>query len=207
MVQTIPATEITIRQLNQTFNLERTDDVQFFREWQDELPELTDLEKSRLDEVKEDYLYLSQSIMLEEIVKMVVLSPLLRLAGFYRPPFERMAEKEVRISSEDEGTIVTGRIDILIFQPEFWVTVIEAKRAKYSLEAAIPQALAYMLGNPHFGNDVLGFVTNGSEFRFLKLSQQAVPKYSRLQLFSIDRGNDFYLVLRILKRFAQLISQ
>lgn len=206
MVETIPATEITIRQLNHIFNLERTDDPQFFQEWQDELPELTDLEKERLDEVKDDYLYLSQSLMLETVVKMVVLSPLLRMAGFYRPPFEMMAEKEIRLASDDEETIVTGRIDILVFRPDFWVTVVEAKRAKYALHIAIPQALAYMLGNPHVGKDVLGFVTNGSEFRFLKLSQQTVPKYGRSQLFSIDRGDDFYVVLRILKRFAQLVS-
>ncbi|WP_293106420.1 hypothetical protein [Moorena sp. SIOASIH] len=54
---------------------------------------------------------------------MVIISPLLRLAGFYRHPFEITAEKEVKITSKDEGMIFTGRIDILIFQPELWVTV------------------------------------------------------------------------------------
>jgi len=89
MVATIAAKYITRRQLRDKFNLERTEDEQFFREWQDDLPELTDLEKQLLDEVKSDYRYLSESIMLEVIVKMVVLSLLLRLAGFYRPPFDK----------------------------------------------------------------------------------------------------------------------
>ena len=60
MVQTIPAQDISLLQLSERFGLERTDDEQFFREWQDDLPELNDLEKSTLDEVKDDYLHLSQ---------------------------------------------------------------------------------------------------------------------------------------------------
>jgi len=207
MMVTIAAEYITRRQLRHKFNLERTEDEQFFREWQDDLPELTDLEKQLLDEVKGDYRYLSESIMLEAIVKMVVLSPLLRLACFYRPPFDLTGEKEIDISSFDEETIIKRPIDILIFKPEFWITVIERKRTQYSLEAAIPQALAYMLSNPQPDKPVLGFVTNGGEYRFLKLTKQNRPKYAQSDLFSIDSRNDLYTVLRVLKRMAQLVSQ
>jgi len=38
--------------------------------------------------------------------KMVVLSPLLDLAGFYQPPFEIETETPIRISAEDDGVIV-----------------------------------------------------------------------------------------------------
>lgn len=138
---------------------------------------------------------------------MVVLSPFLKLAGFYRPPFYVSAEKEVKIVSEDEGTIITGHIDILVFQPEFWVTVIEAKQAAYSLEAAVPQALTYMLGNPDIEKPVLGFVTNGSTFQFLKLTKQETPKYARSDLFSLYSSDGLYCVLRVLKRIAQLVTQ
>jgi hypothetical protein len=99
---------------------------------------LNDLEKQSLNQVKAEYLHLSQYQILEPVVKMVVLSPLLRLAGFYQPPFYIASEEEVEIVSEDEGTIIRGRIDILVFQPLFWVLVVEAKRADYSLEVAIP---------------------------------------------------------------------
>ncbi|WP_287357072.1 hypothetical protein [Moorena sp. SIO3B2] len=91
MVPTITAKEITLRQLRHRFHLERTDDENFFREWQDDLPELTDFEKQLLGQVKEEYLYLSESPLLEVILKMVIISPLLRLAGFYRHPFELTA--------------------------------------------------------------------------------------------------------------------
>jgi len=207
MVATIAAEYITRRQLRHKFDLERTENEQFFREWQDDLPQFTDLEKQLLDEVRSDYRYLSESIMLEVIVKMVVLSPLLRLAGFYRPPFDITAEKEIDLSSFDEETIIKGRIDILIFKPEFWITVIETKRKQYSLEAGIPQALAYMLSNPQPDKPLLGFVTNGGEYRFLKLTKESTPKYAQSDLFSIDSRNDLYTVLRVLKHMAQLVSQ
>jgi hypothetical protein len=86
MVQTIQAQNIKLHDLIEEFGLQRTEDEQFFREWQDDLPELTNLEKQALDEVKADYLHLSEYPILEPIVKLVVLSPLLRLAGFYRVP-------------------------------------------------------------------------------------------------------------------------
>ncbi|MCL1474309.1 type I restriction endonuclease [Argonema antarcticum] len=206
MIQTIPAQTIELHDLIENFGLQRTEDEQFFREWQDNLPELTDLEKQALDDVKRDYFHLAEYPMLEPIVKMVVLSPLLKLAGFYRPPFYLAAEKEVRISFEDEGITITGRLDILVFTPEFWILVVESKRAKLSLETGIPQALAYMLGNPNADLSGFGFVTNGSEFRFLKLTREGTTKYATSHLFSLDRGNDIYTVLRVLKRLAQLFS-
>jgi len=206
MIQTIPAQTIELHDLIENFGLQRSEDEQFFREWQDNLPELTDLEKQALDDVKRDYFHLAEYPMLEPIVKMVVLSPLLKLAGFYRPPFYLAAEKEVRISFEDEGIAITGRLDILVFTPEFWILVVESKRAKLSLETGIPQALAYMLGNPNPEKPAFGFVTNGSEFRFLKLTREGTTKYATSHLFSLDRGDDIYTVLRVLKRFAQLFS-
>ncbi|NJP08153.1 MAG: restriction endonuclease subunit R [Leptolyngbyaceae cyanobacterium RU_5_1] len=207
MVQTIPAKDITFAQLGEMFGLERSDNEQFFRERQDNIPELSDLEKQALNEVKRDYMHLSRYTLLEPIVKMVILSPLLKLAGFYRPPFYLAAEKEVEIVSEDEGTIVRGRLDVLVFQPQFWVTVIEAKNTQYSLEVGVPQALTYMMANPHTEKPAYGFVTNGREFEFLKLTQQGEPRYSRSYPFSIDRGDDLHRVLAALKHVAQLAQQ
>ncbi|NEP57595.1 MAG: restriction endonuclease subunit R [Symploca sp. SIO2G7] len=192
-------------QLKEKFGLQRTDNDQFFREWQDDLPQLSDTEKQALDEVKRDYLHLSAYTILEPIVKMVVLSPLLKLAGFYRPPFYLTAEKEVAITSEDQGTIVKGRLDLLVFTPDFWIMAIESKRAKYSLDPGIPQTLAYMLANPDTNKSAFGLVTNGNEYRFLKLRRQELPIYSQSYLFALDRQDDIYVVLQILKHLAQVV--
>ena len=205
MVQLIQGKDVTLAQLIDEFGLHLADDELFFSEWQQDLPELSDLEKQSLNEVKTEYLHLSKYPILEPVVKMVVLSPLLRLAGFYQPPFYIASEQEVRISSEDEGMIIRGRIDILVFHPPLWVLVIEAKRADYSLVPAIPQALAYMLADATLAKPVFGFVTNGNEFRFIKLLKTETPQYALSDLFALDSRDDIYIVLKVLKHLAHLI--
>lgn len=205
MVQVVQGKDITLAQLIDDFGLQLAEDQQFFLEWQQDLPELRDSEKELLNEVKAEFLHLSKYTILEPVVKMVVLSPLLRLAGFYQPPFYIASEQEVEISSEDEGSLVRGRIDILVFHPPFWVLVIEAKRAQYSLEVAIPQVLAYMLSNLETQKPRYGFITNGREFQFLKLTKEHVPQYALSYTLSLNRDEDIYTVVKILKRLANLV--
>lgn len=52
-----------------------------------------------------------------------------------------------------------------------------------------------------------GVVLNGSEFLFLKLVRGDVPQYAMSDLLSLlNRGNDLYAVLRILKRMRNLVA-
>jgi len=207
MVQLIAATAINLHDLESRFQLHLFDDDQSFREWQDDLPEITELEKEQLDRVKACYLNLVQYSMLEEAVKMVVVSPLLNLAGFYLPPFYIATEETVEISDEDEEVVVKGKIDVLVVKNQLWILVIESKRPSYSLEVAIPQALAYMMASPNTDRPTFGMVTNGSDFRFIKLVRQGIPKYALSNSFDIrDRGNELYGVLSVLKRLAEIIS-
>jgi hypothetical protein len=53
MIQTIPARNVTLRDLRTKFGIQRVEDDKFFKEWEDNLPNITDLEKQRLDRVKE----------------------------------------------------------------------------------------------------------------------------------------------------------
>lgn len=206
MVQTIAATNINLYELKTKFGLQRVDNDQFFREWVDDLPELTDLEKQQLDRVKASYFNLAERPMLETTVKMVVLSPLLDMANFYLSPFSIVAEEEVQISAEDDGTIVRGRIDVLVVQNQLWILVIESKRPSFSLEEGLPQALAYMLANPNTDRPTFALVTNGSNFIFIKMSKQGTPQYATSYEFTLRRGDDLYIVLKILKRLAQLLG-
>ena len=78
MIQMLPTKEITLLDLETKFGLQLVEDEQFFREWQDNLPEITDAEKQRVDRVKASYSHLFKYLpMLENTVKMVALSPLL----------------------------------------------------------------------------------------------------------------------------------
>ena len=206
MVQTIPATAITLHELKDKFGLQLIEDEQLFREWQDNLPEITEGEKQRLDRVKASYSNLIEDPpLLENTVKMVVLSPLLDLAGFYLPPFRIKSEKSIEICLEDEGIILKGQIDVLAVCDQFWVVVIESKQAGFSLEVGKSQLLTYMLANPHLDRPTYGLLTNGNSFLFIKLIQRYPPQYVLSRLFYIlNPGNDLYHVLRILKRLAQL---
>ena len=206
MVQTLRAREITLQELAEKFSLQLVEDEQLFREWQDDLPEITEAEKQRLDRVKASYSNLMEDPpLLENTVKMVVLSPLLDLAGFYLPPFRIKSEKSIEISLEDEGAIIKGQIDVLAVCDQFWVVVIESKQAAFSLEVGKSQLLTYMLANPHPEQPTYGLLTNGNSFLFIKLIQEYTPQYILSRLFYIlNPGNDLYHVLRVLKRIAQL---
>jgi hypothetical protein len=53
---------------------------------------------------------------------------------------------------------------------------------------------------------LFGAVLNGSEFLFIKLVPGDAPKYGLSDVFSLlNRGNDLYQVLKILKRFSTLM--
>ena len=209
MVQVIQATELTLHDVKEKFNLQQVDDELFFQEWQGDLPSVTDAEKEWLDRVKANFLYLAKYPMHEEIVKMVVLSPLLSLAGFYSYPFRPVAEKQVEIVVEDKEEIVRGRIDVLVLHQQLWVTTIESKRKRFNVLEALPQTLFYMMGSPNTDKPTFGFLSNGSEFLFLKLIKQNTPQYAlSSRLFSlINRGNDLYNVVGVLKRLGEWVRQ
>lgn len=207
MAQTVPVRKVKLHDLKTRFGLQQAQDEAFFPEWVNDLPTLTDAERQGLDRIKRNYLYLLEYPVMESIVKMVVLSPLLDLAGFYEPPFRVDGETNIEVSAEDEGEVINGSIDVLVVQERFWVTVIEAKNSEFSITKAIPQALAYMLASPQLGQPVLGFVLNGSEFLFLKLTRDQTPQYATSNLLSLlNRGNDLYTVLGVLKRFKSLVK-
>ena len=70
-------------------------------------------------------------------MKLLVLAPLLRLAGFYRYPLQITLEQDIaEIVIADEDVIITGRFDILAVNkakaasPYFWILVIEAKNSQ-----------------------------------------------------------------------------
>jgi hypothetical protein len=207
MLQTIQAKDIDLRYLITHFCIQLVEDEQFFQEWQDDLPEISDSDKRLLDKVKAGYLnLLNYPPLLEDVVRMAILDPILFIADFYLAPFYVKSEESVDIVTEDEGVIIKGRIDTLVLKDQLWVMVIESKRASYSIEAGLAQMLAYMLGNPNPEKPSYGMITTGGTFIFIKLVKEEPPQYSTSDLFNIrNRRNELYDVLRILKRLSQLV--
>jgi hypothetical protein len=197
MVQTIPATAVTLRQLRQSFGLEKATDANYFEELLDLSESLDEAERAALDRVKANFEELMEDPpMLENTVKMVVLAPLIDLAGFYHKPFRLETETSVELEMEDEGITIHGRMDVLVLKNRLWLLVIESKRSDFAVTRAIPQALAYMLGNSELAQPTFGMIANGNEFLFLKTTHQPTVEYATSRLFS--------LVLQVLKRLGQI---
>lgn len=210
MVQTLAISKAitSMAELRERFNLTPANNDQFFTEWFQDLPE-TNEEKASLDKVKHRFSrHRDRGELAEGTVNLLVVSPLIELAGFYDEPFLIKTEPQVEILLEDRDEILRGRIDTLVIQERLWVLVVESKRS-ISFEAAIPQALAYMMANPNSEKPVYGMVTDGSLFMFIKLLKQDPPQYDFSDTFSLLllRQNKLYDILRVLKQISSLIAQ
>lgn len=134
---------------------------------------------------------------------MVVLSPLLDLAGFDQRPF-RISTEKIEIFAADQETIVKGKIDVLGLQ-QLCILVIESKKTQFSLEPGIPQALSYMMASPNAEKPCFGLVTNGNNFILIKLVQEPL-QYSLSDEFTFRRTGDLNNVLGILKKLGTLVN-
>jgi hypothetical protein len=210
MATIMRAGEVTLHDLGTRFGLQPVKDATFFPEWHAELPEISEQEQQQLDRIQASYLHLvSQTSMVEDVVKMVVLSPLLYLADFFLPPLSIQSEVAVQLSIADEELAIEGKIDILVLPNQLWILLIESKRAAASIEVGLPQLLAYMLASPNPGQPVYGMITNGGSFVFLKLVQGSdAVHYALSRIFEMrNPGNDLYPVLAVLKHLQHLLLQ
>jgi hypothetical protein len=202
--------DVTLHDLSARFGLQLSTDPTFFPEWHAELPAISEQEKQQLDRIQASYLHLvSQTSMLEDVVKMVVVSPLLYLADFFLPPLSIQSEVAVQLVIADEELVIEGKIDILVLHNRLWLLLIESKRAAASLEVGLPQLLAYMLASPNPVQPVYGMITNGGSFAFLKLVQgQDAAHYALSRIFEMrNPGNDLYPLLAVLKHLRHLVLQ
>ncbi len=208
MTQTIQAKDIDLRYLIDNFGIELVLNGSFFREWQENLAEVNDLDKQLLDKVKMGYLnLLNYPPLLEDVVRMAVVDPLLFIGDFYLAPFYVKSEESIDIAVPDEDVIIKGRIDTLVLKEQLWVMIIESKRASFSVEQGLAQILAYLLGNSYTDKPRFGMIATGSEFIFVKLMKGNSPRYALSKGFLMrNPGNELYDVLRILKRLTQLVS-
>ena len=208
MVQTIQAKNVTLEELQTLFGLQLVRDEDFFREWQDELPEITDFQTRQLDQIKAGYFnLLEHSPLLDKIISLSIVSPLLFTGEFYLQPFYIKPEKSVEISEEDEGVIIKGSLDTLVLKEQLWLMVVESKRVSFSIEAGLAQILAYMLANPNPDKPSYGMIATGGSFMFVKLVNGESPRYGISDLFGIsNRTNNLHDVLRILKRLSQIAA-
>ncbi|NET35633.1 MAG: restriction endonuclease subunit R, partial [Cyanothece sp. SIO1E1] len=122
MAQILQASQLTLHEVEEKLRLQQVRSPQFFHEWRSYGSDFEDWEKRWLDQAREDFLSLIKYPLHEEIVKLVILAPLLSLAGLCRPPFLPAAEKQIEIALPEHDELIRGRIDVLIVHQQLWVT-------------------------------------------------------------------------------------
>ena len=208
MAVTLPISKtiLSVADVEDKFQLFPCTAPTFFREWQDNLPELNEIEKAALDRLLVRFAaHRRRGILAEGAVDKLMISPLLDLVGFYEPEYEVRTEESVEFALESDEEVLRGRIDTLIVRDCFWILVIEVKRTIMA-SLAMPQALSYMCNLQH-GIPSFGMITNGDEFIFLKAIAQPTPLYSASRSYSIffpTGSQDLVEVFRVLKKIKNL---
>lgn len=215
MATTIAVTQAvtSLREAHAQFSLSRTTEDTFFTEWQVPLPVLTPTEVTELEHLKDRYLYYMEAGEISEgTANIIMLSPLLNCLGFCDPPYHIRGEQWVKLALEAEteagSVILEGRIDALTLQESLWLVVVEGKRGGFNVLQAIPQTLAYMMGNPNSEQPIFGLVTNGYDFLFLKLVRGDQSRYALSHNFTLlsNEDNNLLRVAQVLKRLVTALK-
>ena len=147
-----------------------------------------------------------------KMVKFLLLSPLMRLAGFFDISIVLTMEDSIPIEVEDGDTLIKGRLDILaVNQPDaeigaahFWILVVEAKNSAIAPLAGLPQLLTYAYKSLQQQSSVWGLTTNGESYRFVRVTRgnpctnQILPE---LNLIDTERS---ILLAQVLKAICKL---
>ena len=209
MVSTVGITDTikSLSDLQTRCNLHQAEDENFFNEWLTDLPQLNTQEQSGVTRIKQRYDYHRiDGLLLEGTINLLVVSPLLELAGFLDSPYRIRSPYGITLEIEEPEETIRGFIDTLVVQEKLWIFVVESKRNSIPVVAAIPQLLAYMLTTPHPDKSVFGMATNGDEFIFIKLAIRDKPQYDVSRTFSLfPRRHELAEVLQILKRLGEAI--
>lgn len=208
---TLIAKKLTLRQVHELLHFEEQLDGSF-TPWLS-LEPLTDIEQQELDQIRQDFLaYLIDGKVLEGQIKLLVIGPLLRLAGFYRSPIKISLEQDIAdIVIEDEDTTIKGRFDILSINKEqpiatdiaFWVLVIEAKNSSVNSFEGLPQLLTYAYKSLQHQELVWGLTTNGTDYRLVLLRQGNSPTYQHMPLLNLMDRESAIQLLQVLKAICK----
>jgi hypothetical protein len=202
---TISETITTIAEAEKRFNLYRSPSNNFFTEWTSSLPKISDRDQTDIDTLwNRDIYHRSGGHLLENTVMLLLVSPLLTIAGFYDPPFRIKAEESFRITVSNSEKTLQGRIDLLILCDRLWVIVLESKKTMLSVWCAVPQALSYAMANPDKDRPIFAMLTNGDDILFIKIQDK---QYAFSRIFSpfsskIDLENSLQILCQI-NQFVQ----
>lgn len=213
MVQTLAISKAmtSMAEVQSRFAIDYATSPTFFPEWQQDLPTLTEADYTQIAHIQQRFIqHRDRGSLPEGTVDKLMISPLLDLAGLYDSRFTIRTESSVEIVLEEQGEILQGRMDTLILNDQIWILVVEAKNSTFALSVALPQLLTYMLSAPETDKTAkFGLVTNGEEFRFVKLQSARQADRALLDLSAVlsvmpPSRSQLPQVVQILKGLANL---
>ena len=195
------------------FGLNRSQSESFFAEWKASDATLSPQQKNALSIVYRRLQYhRADGELLEGAVTLLLVAPLLELAGFYDPPFKLKSEASVEITIDDGEEILRGRIDALILQGQLWVIALEAKKTTIPLRSALPQLLTYLMDDSQTrelssAQPTFGIIINGDEVLFVKVVYQPSLQYALSRAFSLYTDySEMEQVLIVLRTLGKAIT-
>jgi hypothetical protein len=209
---TLIAKKLTLKQVHQLLHFEELLDGSFTSLLS--LEPLTEFEQQELVQIRNDFrAYLIEGKVLEGQIKLLVISPLLRLAGFFHSPIKISLEQDIdNIVIEDEDTTITGRFDILAVNKDqpttkdiaFWLLVIESKNSSVNSFEGLPQLLTYAHQSLERQEIVWGLTTNGMDYRFVLIRQGTLPTYQQMPILNLMDSESGIRLLQVLKAICKL---
>ena len=201
---TLQAKNLTLNEVHQWMSLQPSLERARFADVLN-LPDLTEWEIAEMEQIRIDFqAYWQAGKVLEGQVQLLVLAPLLRLAGYYRSPIQLSLEQAIaEIVLDDDDTRITGRLDLLAARREtstpLWVLVVESKNSQVDALSGLPQLLTYASRSLMDQESVWGLATNGFSYYFVRLISGEVRSYQLLPELNLLDGDRALVVLQVLK--------
>lgn len=168
--------------------------------------------ETNLENLWQCYIYhRSSGDLLESTVMLLLVSPLLTVAGLYDPPFRIKAEESVQTTVADSDETLQGRIDVLVLcgasgerSYRLWIIVLESKKTMLSVWSALPQILAYLMASPNSDLPNFGMLTNGDDIVFVKLENK---HYALSQVFApLASQSELESACRVIRKIAETLK-
>ena len=211
MTQNLEASQLSLNDVRRLLKLERQTEGSFTDFFS--LEPLADFEQQELLQIRKHlWHHIVAGKVSAKVVKFLVLSPLMRLTGFFDIPVVLTMEDSIPIEVEDKDTLIKGRLDILaVNQPDaeiaatqFWILVVEAKNSAIAPFAGLPQLLTYAYKSLQQQSSVWGLTTNGESYRFVRVTRGNPCTYQILpELNLIDKERSI-LLAQVLKAICKL---
>lgn len=201
---TLQAKNLTLNEVHQLLDLQPSVQRVRFTDVLN-LPDLTEWEMAKMAQIRIDFqAYWQAGKVLEGQVQLLVLAPLLRLAGYYRSPIQLSLEQAIaEIMLDDEDTKITGRLDLLAARrgvvTPLWVLVVESKNSQVDALNGLPQLLTYASQSLTSQESVWGLATNGFSYYFVRLISGETLSYQLLPELNLLDSDRALVLLQVLK--------